>query len=221
MANYLTTDTDLTTVANAIRTKGGTTDPLSFPSGFAAAIADIPSGSGAPTGMLVTVDLDCDTLVGPKIGSITINCYGTNNYSGAATPDTDAVIKSKTFSYDIGYDGVIHMSETLEVSAEELQEANYDYFYIGLVALDMPFADLSATGNIVWTSHNASAIGIVDKTNAGSVVRVHEEDRTTFKKASYMVKRSNGWSMVLPLLLPKSIADKGYFTVWNHYNWED
>lgn len=46
MANYLTTDTDLTTVANAIRTKGGTSAPLSFPSGFAQAIADIPSGGG-------------------------------------------------------------------------------------------------------------------------------------------------------------------------------
>lgn len=44
MANYLTTDTDLTTVANAIRTKGGTSAPLSYPSGFAQAIADLPIG---------------------------------------------------------------------------------------------------------------------------------------------------------------------------------
>ena len=49
MADYLTTDTDLTTVADAIRTKGGTSAALEWPSGFAQAIADIPSGGGGGT----------------------------------------------------------------------------------------------------------------------------------------------------------------------------
>lgn len=46
MANYLTTDTDLTAVANAIRAKGGTSAALEFPSGFVGAI-DAISGGGA------------------------------------------------------------------------------------------------------------------------------------------------------------------------------
>lgn len=46
MANYLATDTDLTSVANAIRAKGGTSAQLAFPAGFVQAIGDIPSGSG-------------------------------------------------------------------------------------------------------------------------------------------------------------------------------
>lgn len=37
-------DADLTTVADAIRAKGGTTDNLLFPSGFASAINAISSG---------------------------------------------------------------------------------------------------------------------------------------------------------------------------------
>lgn len=37
-------DTDLTSVANAIRTKGGTSAQLAFPSGFVSAIGDIPTG---------------------------------------------------------------------------------------------------------------------------------------------------------------------------------
>lgn len=40
-------DADLTSVANAIRTKGGTSAALAFPSGFIGAIAAIPSGGGA------------------------------------------------------------------------------------------------------------------------------------------------------------------------------
>ena len=48
MADYIATDTDLTAVANAIRTRGGTSSSLTFPTGFVTAIANIPGG-GAPT----------------------------------------------------------------------------------------------------------------------------------------------------------------------------
>lgn len=41
-------DADLTSVANAIRAKGGTSDPLAFPNGFVSAVNSIPTGGGAP-----------------------------------------------------------------------------------------------------------------------------------------------------------------------------
>lgn len=47
MANYLTTDTELTSIANAIRTKGGTNAQLTFPTGFVTAINNISTGGGA------------------------------------------------------------------------------------------------------------------------------------------------------------------------------
>lgn len=49
MADYLVTDTELTSVANAIRTKGGTSASLSFPTEFVSAIENIPTGSASPT----------------------------------------------------------------------------------------------------------------------------------------------------------------------------
>ena len=42
-------DADLTSVANAIRIKGGTSAQLAFPADFVAAIAAIPSGGGGTT----------------------------------------------------------------------------------------------------------------------------------------------------------------------------
>lgn len=48
MAKYLTEDTDLTSVANAIRAKGGTQALLEFPTGFVSAINDITTGGAAP-----------------------------------------------------------------------------------------------------------------------------------------------------------------------------
>lgn len=41
---YLTNSDDLTKVANAIRSKGSTTDPLVYPDGFVTAISVIPTG---------------------------------------------------------------------------------------------------------------------------------------------------------------------------------
>ena len=51
MADYLTTDTDLTTVADAIRTKGGTSAALEWPSGYVDAVDAIPTGI-TPTGTI-------------------------------------------------------------------------------------------------------------------------------------------------------------------------
>jgi len=49
MANYIATDSDLTSVADAIRTKGGTSAALAFPADFVSAIAAIPTGGGGIT----------------------------------------------------------------------------------------------------------------------------------------------------------------------------
>lgn len=47
MANYLTTDTELTSVADAIRAKGGTSAQLTYPTEFVSAIQAIPTGGGS------------------------------------------------------------------------------------------------------------------------------------------------------------------------------
>jgi len=44
--DYKVTDTELTSIANAIRAKGGTSAQLTFPNDFVTAIGNIPSGSG-------------------------------------------------------------------------------------------------------------------------------------------------------------------------------
>ena len=46
MAEYLVQGASLTAVADAIREKGGTTAPLSFPAGMAEAVRSIQSGGG-------------------------------------------------------------------------------------------------------------------------------------------------------------------------------
>ena len=49
---YLVSGTDLTSVANAIRTAGETSAPLEFPSGFVTAIGNISGGGGGATNVV-------------------------------------------------------------------------------------------------------------------------------------------------------------------------
>lgn len=59
MADYKVTDTELISIANAIRAKGGTQAQLEFPTGFVSAVQAIPSGGGG--GELVPLATDLAT----------------------------------------------------------------------------------------------------------------------------------------------------------------
>lgn len=55
MTDYLTTDTELTSIANAIRTKGGTSSQLVYPTGFVSAIEAIPTGGESSKTVTITL----------------------------------------------------------------------------------------------------------------------------------------------------------------------
>ena len=54
MADYRATSTEFTAVADAIRTKGGTSAQFTWPNGFVSAVQAIPSGSGVVQPLSVT-----------------------------------------------------------------------------------------------------------------------------------------------------------------------
>ena len=79
MAEYLTNDIELTSVADAIRGKGGTSDPLTYPDGFANAVRAIQTGI-VPQ-LVVTVS--AGATVTATNGSKTIS--GTSDSTGVCT----------------------------------------------------------------------------------------------------------------------------------------
>lgn len=60
-------DADLASVADAIRTKGGTSASLAFPAGFVQAIGDIPTGGGG-------AQVATGTFTGSNEHTVTIQC---------------------------------------------------------------------------------------------------------------------------------------------------
>lgn len=75
-------DADLASVANAIRTKGGTSAQLAFPSGFVSAINDISGGGTVVVDKLKAI-ADGDWNPGYTVDSATVMQYlcGTNIYT--------------------------------------------------------------------------------------------------------------------------------------------
>lgn len=70
--DYKVTDTELTSIANAIRTKGGTSAQLTFPNDFVTAIGNIPSGGGGG------INLNYELYVQMAQGSMTISANDLN-----------------------------------------------------------------------------------------------------------------------------------------------
>lgn len=76
---YLVSGTDLTSVANAIRTKGGTSAQLEFPSGFVTAIGNISGGGGGGATNFVTGTFEASASEKGTAKAITVPYTG-NGY---------------------------------------------------------------------------------------------------------------------------------------------
>lgn len=104
VTQYLTESTDLTAVANAIRSKGGTTDPLVYPDGFVTAINNIQAGSSS-------VDI--------KTSGLTPDCYFCDKDNRTAYLDFSNVITGKYFSFGIVLTGSVFDPDDMSVPDDD------------------------------------------------------------------------------------------------------
>lgn len=110
MAEYLTNTADLTAVADAIRTKGGTSAQLAFPDGFVSAVQAI---EGAPDLQIVVTTSSGATVTATK-GSKTVsgtadasgNCTLTVDETGTWTVTATAGSTTKTADVVVGVNNV-------------------------------------------------------------------------------------------------------------------
>ena len=127
MSNYLVTDTELTSIANAIRTKGGTSESLSFPTEFVSAIGNISGGGGGDSDFttakvtVTVVNVGEETIPSADsefamYGFPTVQvdkCYG---YVSFTSPVTD-IPTNGTYGYE--YDVILYKGYCITPSAYE------------------------------------------------------------------------------------------------------
>lgn len=122
MADYKVTDAQLSGIADAIRTKGGTSEPLAFPSAFVSAIQAIPSGI-TPSGSISIsqngthdVSAFADAVVNVSGGGSNDNFLIFVGASAGSIYDTEAsVVGYQAFSGKNNYRG--YSISSLEMTA--------------------------------------------------------------------------------------------------------
>ena len=209
MAEYLTNTTDLTLVANAIRTKGGTTELLTYPDEFVTAIHAIQTGI-APQ-LVVTVS--AGATVTATNGSKTIT--GTSDSTGVCTL---AVPEAGTWSVSATLDG--QTSNTKTVSITDTYMVSLTFFSATItvtvdsgasVSLQKDGATIqtkTSTGTVVFTVTETGTYTIVatknGQTTSGSVNVV--SGTTSYSLTLSFVSstlNNNEWSVI------KSVSDAG------------
>ena len=171
-------DADLTTVANAIRTRGGTSDTLSFPSGMASAVLAIPSeGGGGTTGFVYPKDINFYDYDGVLLESWTLAELQTKT----ALPDypthaglisqgwnwTLEALKTTNRRMNVGATYVTDDGSTrLYITIDVLGRTTMPLYFSQTVANDVviDWGDGSATETVegtgaVNTSHTYTSIG--------------------------------------------------------------
>ena len=209
MAEYLTNTADLTAVADAIRAKGGTSEPLVYPSGFVSAIQAIQTG--------ITPQIVITTSAGATVtatnGSKTIS--GTSDSTGVCTL---IVPEAGTWSVSATLNG--QTSNTQSVSVKDSYAVSLTFFSATItvtvdsgasVALKkggVTVQTKTSTGTVVFTVTETGAYTVTatknGQTSSGSVNVV--SSTTSYSLTLFFISSTlndNEWSAI------KSVSDAG------------
>ena len=208
MAEYLTNTTDLTLVADAIRTKGGTTALLTYPDEFVTAIQDIQTG----TELQIIVTVESGATVTATKGSLSVSGTSVNGTCTLTVPEIGTWSVSATLGGQT--------SDTKTVSITDTYTVTLTFFSADItvtvdsgasVALQKDGATIqtkTSTGTVVFTVTETGTYTIVatknGQTTSGSVNVV--SDTTSYSLTLSFVSSTlndNDWSVI------KSVSDAG------------
>lgn len=190
MAEYLTNTTDLTSVANAIRTKGGTTALLTYPDEFVTAIQAIKTGI---TPQLV-VTVSAGATVTATNGSKTIT--GTSDSTGVCTL---AVPEIGAWSVSATLDG--QTSDTKTVSITDTYMVSLSFFSATItVTVDSGASvALQKDGTTIQTKTSTGTV-VFTVTETGTYTIVATKNGQTTSGSVDVVSDTTSYALILSFL---------------------
>ena len=208
MAEYLTNTNDLTLVANAIRTKGGTTELLTYPDEFVIAIQAIQTGPE----LKIIVTVTSGATVTATKGSLSVSGTSVNGTCTLTVPEAG------TWSVSATLDGQI--SGTKSVSFVDIYDVELTFFSATItvtvdsgatVTLKKGGATIdtkTSTGTVVFTVHETGSYTVEatknGQTTSGSVNVV--SSTTSYSLTLHFISSTlndNEWSVI------RSVSDAG------------
>jgi hypothetical protein len=131
MADYIVKDTELTSVANAIRTAGGTNSLLNFPNGFVSAVNNI-SGGGSSDFSTATVTFSGIGTEGSVAASMPLIITTGGGFPFDAILPTQRAVENTSYTIALYKDKAVIFVElagagdiTISGSAESLGNGAY------------------------------------------------------------------------------------------------
>ena len=121
---YLVDGADMTTVADAIRERGGTTAPLSFPDGMANAVREIQSGGAVSS-------------VNGKTGDVTLTAGDVGAISQDDLANVQSTIAAKMDNY------------TIKTVMDSVATQHTQYYLGNQTAVDIVLPDSADVGQII------------------------------------------------------------------------
>ena len=208
MAEYLTNTNDLTLVANAIRTKGGTTELLTYPDEFVIAIQAIQTGPE----LKIIVTVTSGATVTATKGSLSVSGTSVNGTCTLIVPEAG------TWSVKATRNG--QTSDTKSVSFVDIYDVELTFFSATItvtvdsgatVTLKKGGATIdtkTSTGTVVFTVHETGSYTVEatknGQTTSGSVNVV--SSTTSYSLTLHFISstlNNNEWSVI------KSVSDAG------------
>lgn len=152
MSNYIVDGADLTSVANAIRTKGGTSGTLAFPNGFISAVEAIETGGGG--GEWTTEGIAANS---EPSGVLTIQASTVaKNAFCRKSAITSVSLPHATLLYDSAFE---YCSGLTSITAPELLHINaYGFRGIGSASVIFPKATIFRGAGIFQDSMIVCAV---------------------------------------------------------------
>ena len=160
MTEYLTNTADLTAVADAIRAKGGISNPLVYPDGFVSAIQAIETGGGSGSDELVNSLID-RTISGTYVNN-TVTLIGVYGLAGC-TKLTSVVLPAVRITDGNSMSGC---SAITKADFSNLRTIRYSTFYnnkklIALIIRRHAVTTLDNTTNVFKNTPIESGTGYI------------------------------------------------------------
>lgn len=208
MAEYLTNTTDLTSVANAIRTKGGTTELLTYPDEFVTAIHAIQTG----TELQIIVTVTSGATVTATNGSLSVSGTSVNGTCTLTVPEIGTWSVSATLNGQTSDTKTVSITDTYMVSLSFFSATITVTVDSGAsVALQKDGATIqtkTSTGTVVFTVTETGVYTVMATKNgqtASGTVNVVSGTTSYTLTLSFVssILNDNEWSVI------KSVSDAG------------
>ena len=208
MAEYLTNTTDLTLVADAIRTKGGTTELLTYPDEFVIAIQAIQTG---PELQIIVTVTSGATVTATK-GSLSVSGTSVNGTCTLTVPEAGTWSVSATLGGQTSNTKTVSITDTYMVSltffSADITVTVDSGASVSLQKDGTTIQTKTSTGTVVFTVTETGTYTIVatknGKTTSGSVNVV--SSTTSYSLTLSFISsilNDNEWSMI------RSVSDAG------------